>query len=128
MLAAGAAAASAVATPPGMFAPARLWTGLDAGLGSTLAIIAGGRGLAVRRADDDRAALQLAAELARSHPASAAEAACPGRLVPPPRRLTRDSAPAARAIVSWAAASGSRLRGEDHPQRHRRIVMRAGSS
>ena len=68
------------------------------------------RRLAVRRRDEHRARAAAAPRARRSAPGSSFQASFPGRVVPPPRPASRESAPTARA----AATSRERGRGGPH--------------
>ena len=108
-----AASSSVAATPPAMFAPARLCTSRAPRALEDRGGHRGGRRLAVRGRDDRAAALQARREAADRVRLEAHEQLARAALVPP-RPARRDSAPAARAAATLASsdahASGSRTR------------------
>ena len=104
-----AAASSVEATPPAMFAPARLWTSRDAGALEHRGGHRGGRRLAVGRRDDRACRAAAARRAARSRGAPAGSAPCPGGSYRRrARRAARARRPPARRRSSRPARSWSR--------------------
>ena len=99
------AVSSVEATPPAMFAPARLCTSGEPGAFEHRGRHRRGGGLAVGRRDDRRAARSRAASSLDRVRVESRSAPCPGRLVPPPRPARRASSPTARAARILASST-----------------------